>query len=68
MKNTKLQSRNHMALFQTMLIVFLFVAAGCSLKEINEQTSRADNVGRIKGKVKVTSDQLGPVAVLHYVD
>ncbi len=57
-----------MALFQTMLIVFLFVAAGCSLKEINEQTSRADNVGRIKGKVKVTSDQLGPVAVLHYVD
>jgi len=55
-------------LFYAVLIVLVFVAAGCSLKEIDEQTSFVDNAGSIKGKIKVTSDQSGPVVVLHFVD
>jgi len=57
MKYTKNQIRNNRALLYAVLIVLVFVAAGCSLKEINEQTSLVDNAGSIKGKIKVTSDQ-----------
>ncbi len=50
------------------LIAILFAAPGCSLKEIHEQTQLAENVGFIKGNIKLTSDQKGPVIVLRFRD
>ena len=50
------------------LIAILFAAPGCSLKEIHEQTQLAENVGFIKGSIKLTSDQKGPVIVLRFRD
>ena len=44
----------------------LFVLPGCSLKKIKKQTRLADDIGLIKGKIKVTSDQKGAVTVLRF--
>lgn len=68
MKHTTFPIRKYTVLLDAVLILFLFTAAGCSLKKIHEQTSLADNLGSIKGKIKVTSDQTGPVVVLRYRD
>lgn len=66
MKHTQLLIRNYTVIFNIVWIIFL--SAGCSLKEIHEQTSLTDNLGSIKGIIKVTSDQTGPVMVLHFRD
>jgi len=50
------------------LCSLLFAVQGCSLKEIHEQTKVVENVGFIKGNIKLTSDQKGAVIVLRFRD
>ena len=50
------------------LFCLIFILPGCSLKEIHEQIQLAENVGFIKGSIKLTSDQKGPVIVLRFRD
>ena len=54
--------------FMVVLFCILFALAGCSLKEIHDQTQRVENIGFIKGNIKRTSDQKGPVIVLRFRD
>jgi len=53
-----------------MLSVFSIVSAlaGCSLREIQQQTQEVANVGYIKGKIKVESDERGAIVVLRFRD
>jgi pimeloyl-ACP methyl ester carboxylesterase len=67
-KYSPLLFHRQMVLFLTVLCCFLFVLSGCSLKEIHQQTELVDNIGFIKGTIKVTSAQKGPVIVLRYRD
>lgn len=48
------------------LCVSLFIVSGCTLREIKKQAELADNVGVLKGKVIVKSNQKGPVFVLRF--
>ena len=50
------------------LLLFLSSASGCSLKEISEQATLADNFGTIRGRINVVSNQKGPVMVLRFWD
>lgn len=50
------------------LIGLQVILTGCSLKEIKEQTTLIDNIGVLKGKVVITSQQEGPVMVLRFMD
>jgi pimeloyl-ACP methyl ester carboxylesterase len=50
------------------LFCFIFTLPGCSIKEIHEQTQIVENVGLIKGKINLTSNQKGPVIVLRFRD
>lgn len=54
--------------FLMVMCSLLFVVPGCSLKEIHEQTKIVENVGFIKGNIKLSSDQKGAVIVLHFRD
>jgi pimeloyl-ACP methyl ester carboxylesterase/uncharacterized protein (DUF2141 family) len=42
--------------------------SGCSFTEIYNQTKLVDNLGTIKGMIRVTSDQKGPIIVLRFLD
>ncbi|WP_455210661.1 lipase family alpha/beta hydrolase [Kaarinaea lacus] len=55
----------YLAAFVALLIL---TASGCGLKEIKQQTIEAENTGIITGKIKVKSDQKGPVVVLRIED
>jgi len=49
-----------------MLLGSVFFATGCSLLDIKEQTEIVDNLGALKGTIKVTSRQKGPVVVVPF--
>lgn len=50
------------------VVLLTITASGCGLSEIKRQTLAAENTGIIKGKVKVKSDQKGPIVVLRIED
>lgn len=52
----------------TAVILCSLIVSGCGLREIKRQTLAAENTGIIKGKIKVMSDQKGPVVVLRLED
>jgi len=45
------------------LLISLLVLSGCGLGEIREQANTTENVGTIKGTVKVDNTQKGPIMV-----
>jgi pimeloyl-ACP methyl ester carboxylesterase len=49
-------------------VVLTLAAAGCGLQEIKRQTTAADDIGVIKGKIEVKSDQKGPIIVYGFAD
>jgi pimeloyl-ACP methyl ester carboxylesterase len=68
MKCPPLLLHTKMMPFLMLLCCLFFAVAGCSLKEIREQSKIADNTGFIRGNIKVTSDQIGAVTVLRFRD
>jgi pimeloyl-ACP methyl ester carboxylesterase/uncharacterized protein (DUF2141 family) len=58
------KNRMHIGAF----VVLTLAISGCGLQEIKRETTAADNAGVIKGKVKVKSDQKGPIIVYGYED
>ncbi len=68
MRCSPLLLHRQMMPFLMVLCCLLFAMPGCSLKEIHEQTKIVENVGFIKGNIKLTSDQKGAVIVLCFRD
>ena len=50
------------------LLGSVLALSGCSFLDIYNQTKLADNLGTIKGMIKITSDQEGPIMVLRFLD
>ena len=50
------------------VLLVLLVATGCSLRQIHEQTTKADNVASVEGTVERLSGQQGKVIVVHFRD
>lgn len=46
----------------------MFAIPGCSLNEISKQTKIVEDIGYIKGNIRLTSNRKGPVIVLHLED
>lgn len=65
MKSSPFLIHKQMTLF---LCVLLFAVSGCSLQEIHAQTKIAENVGYIKGNIKLASAQKGAVIALMFRD
>jgi pimeloyl-ACP methyl ester carboxylesterase len=61
-------SQKHILPVLMLLCGLLIVMSGCSLKEVYKQTKIIENVSYIKGNIKVTSDQEGPVIVRRFRD
>ncbi len=57
-----------MLYFLLVLTCLLFTMTGCSIKEIKTQVEVVEHMGLIKGNIKITSDQKGPVIVLRFRD
>ena len=68
MKELQGISQRQMLLFLLVLYCVLFTLSGCSLMEVHKQTQATENVGYIKGNIKVSSDQKGPIMVLLFRD
>lgn len=49
-----------------LLVIVSFLVSACGLAEINRQIGIVDDLGEIKGKVDVQSEQTGPVVVLRF--
>jgi pimeloyl-ACP methyl ester carboxylesterase len=54
--------------FLVVLCCLLYAPAGCSIKQIHDQTQLVENLGFIKGNIKLNSDQKGAVVVLRFRD
>lgn len=52
----------------TIILLTSLLLSGCGLREIKRQTIAAENTGIIKDKIKVESDQEGPVVVVRLED
>jgi len=61
-------SQKRMLPLLMLLCGLLIVMSGCSLKKIYKQTKILENASYIKGNIKVTSDQKGPVIVRRFRD
>ena len=57
-----------MLYFLLVLTCLLFTMTACSIKEIKTQVEVVEHMGLIKGNIKITSDQKGPVIVLRFRD
>ena len=68
MKGLQGISQRQMLLFLLVPCCVLFTLSGCSLMEVHKQTQATENVGYIKGNIKVSSDQKGPIMVLRFRD
>lgn len=53
---------------QIILCFLLLALSGCSIKETHKQTQSIENVGVIKGQVRIISEQKGTVIVVRYID
>lgn len=68
MRCSPLLLNRQMMPFLMVLCCLLSAVPGCSLKAIHEQTEIVENIGFIKGNIKLTSDQKGAVIVLRFRD
>ncbi len=68
MRNPHFSHPVHVGFIGLLLVLCTFAMSGCSLREIHEQTTLIDNLGTIKGKIRTTSDQKGPIRVLRFLD
>lgn len=50
------------------LLAGVLAQSGCSFIDMYNQTNLADNLGTIKGTIKITSDQEGPIKVLRFLN
>lgn len=50
------------------LLVGVLALSGCSLMKIHNQTKLIDNLGTIKGKIRIANDQKDPIIVLRFLD
>jgi len=64
-KNMRL---NYMKTSSLLLILSAFILSisACNLIEINQEINKVDSTGIIKGKIKLQTDQSGPVIVNRY--
>ncbi len=61
-------ANRQLGIFVLLVFIILSTLTGCSLKEIHEQAQEVGDVGYIKGKIKVESDEKGAVIVLRFRD
>jgi pimeloyl-ACP methyl ester carboxylesterase len=61
-------SQKHLLPVLMLLCGLLIVMSGCSLREVYKQTKIDESMSFIKGNIKVTSDQKGPVIVRLFRD